>query len=141
MTDIKKTAVNMGLSRNSSGSVILYVKDEHSGELIVNCEMTPKELGLLVTGMHGIKAIADVNMEQVIAERRVTESVTCKRVDSLDREAQRQEVINHFQSNFDTSVWTIQSDGTSTQQHGREHRYVIKSYEPVEDPTYAVRYY
>lgn len=132
------TVVSMGLSRCSSGKVVLQVEDAHSGDLMLKVDMTTEELGLLITGLHGVKGSAEVFTDANIARERTIMRVTCPKV---SRNEQLKCVEDDFGSRFAPDGWEIQSDGTSSQQDGVDHGYVIKRYERVQDVSNVDRYY
>ena len=104
--------------------------------------MSPEELGLLVTGLHGIKGEAKV-FDANIAKERQVEIVFCDKVDwEGGKELQKVTVEQHFlESKYSKDGWEIQDHGTSSQQNQEKHKYVIKRYVDVENPLETERYY
>lgn len=137
---MKQTIVSMGMSRCSNGIVELRIEDQHSGDRILNISMSLEELGLLVTGLHGVKGKADVYPANIAMKRKVQE-VYCDRIGSCNKDDQRHEVYNDFSSYYELNGWELHSDGCSTQQRGERHKYIIKRYVSVENPLETERNY
>jgi hypothetical protein len=140
MTKIK-TVVSAGISRSSNGKIYFEISDHHSGDRIINIEFTPEELGLLLTGLHGVKGIADVYTDANIAKKRETLRVTCDKQPSGDKKGQRAIVRDHFENEYLPLGYQLQDDGTNTQQKIQLHQYIVKRYVPVEDVLDVERYY
>lgn len=139
MTKVK-TVISAGVSRTSNGKVNFEISDHHSGDRIINIEFTPEELGLLLTGLHGVKGIADVFTGANIAKERETLRVTCEK-DTTNKSSQEKVVITHFEENYAPLGYLLHDDGTRTQQPTQLHQYSIKRYVPVEDVLDVERYY
>lgn len=137
---MKQTVVNMGMSRSSNGTVELRIEDQHSGDRILNISMSLEELGLLITGLHGVKGEADVYPANIAMKREVRE-VYCNRTDSYDKDDQRIIVQSDFLTNPELDGWQLHNDGCDTQQRGDRHKYTVKRYVPVENPLEVERYY
>lgn len=135
-----KTVVSAGLSRTSSGKINFEVSDHHSGDRVLNIEFTPEELGLLITGLHGVKGIASVYTGANIAKKRETMKVTCDKVPT-NKDTQKAIVRDHFEEEYLPLGYQLHDDGTSTQQPTQLHQYIIKRYVPVEDVLDVERYY
>lgn len=140
MTKVK-TVISAGVSRTSNGKVNFEISDHHSGDRIINIEFTLEELGLLITGLHGVKGIADVHTDANIAKKRETLSVTCDKQPSGDKVGQKAIVRDHFENEYLPLGYLLHSDGTSTQQPTQLHQYSVKRYVPVEDVLDVERYY
>lgn len=124
--------------------VSLTIHDEHSGDQVMEIEFSLKEIGLLITGLHGVKGIATVNTATNIAKKRETERVFCEKVTSYKsnrKDDQRVAVIEDFEEKYEQHGYSLQSDGTTTQQPTDKHEYIIKKYVPVENPLDVERYY
>jgi len=132
------TVVSLGLSRASNDDVHISISDEHSGDRILNISLSVKELGLLVTGLHGVKGVADV-FEANIAKQRITKTVL---VDCTHGEIVEDLVQNDYTKYYERDGWVIHSDGVRTQQPlVGKHNYIIKKYVEVEDVLNVERYY
>ncbi len=144
-----ETTVRMGISRSNQGHMSIEIHDEHSGELIADLQMSAKELGLLVTGLHGVKATGVVESEPVLAKRRVckeefcerVDGEFCERVDGRDKIKQHDVVVADMMAKYPNGDVFLQNDGTTSKQSGDKHRYMVKWYEDVEDPFEVDRYY
>lgn len=146
---MQETVFKLGMSRNSNNQVTISVLDAHSGDLVLKAVMELDQTALFLTGLHGVTAAGQFNEEAVITKKRETKKVTCERVSMMDggKQVQKDKVLSDFNNVwFDPTVpyedaWRIQSDGTSSQQRGDKHEYIIKRYVPVEDPTVCERGY
>lgn len=137
---MKTTIVSMGMSRSSGrDTVLLQVEDEHSGDRIMEVSLSLKELGLLITGLHGVKGTATI-FDANVAKKRETKRVYCNKVESYNKEVQRQAVQEDFLQ-YKEWGWVMQSDGCSSQQNKERHEYVIKRYIDVENPLECERHY
>ncbi|AUR87426.1 hypothetical protein NVP1101O_015 [Vibrio phage 1.101.O._10N.261.45.C6] len=138
---IKKTVVSMGLSRTSRNMIVLEISDEHSGNRIIEVEMSLKEMGLLVTGLHGVKGEAEVHPLANIAQKAVTEPVFCDKVFG-DKDKQCTIVHTDFLQ-YKEFGWELWDDGLRSQQNGERHKYTIRRYEdiPEDEVLKAKRYY
>lgn len=140
-----KTVANLTCSRRSSGTIGFIVEDEHSGDKILELTIFLKDFALLVTGLGGIKSECELNTDANIAKKRIVERAYCKRVylSSGGKQNQKDLVQQHFEENIKPlqEGWEIHSDGTTSQQRGDSHEYVIKKYIPVEDVSDVERFY
>lgn len=138
-----ETIVNMSLSRTSRDSIRFSVEDEHSSDRILEICMTPKEFALLVTGLSGIKGTAEIFPEANIAKKREVKRATCEKTSYTSKQDQKDLVQEHFENNILPlhEGWEIKDDGTTSQQRGKEHEYILKRYVPVEDVYDVERYY
>jgi hypothetical protein len=139
MTPIKSVA-SISLSRCNQGSVRLQIEDQHSGDRILEINMTPEELGLLITGLSGIKGKMDYFPNAMIGKKRKIIHETCDKVVG-DKEGQIQAVQDDFLSKYNIGTHSIQSNGVGTQQPNKQHQYIVKYYEDVEDVLDVKRYY
>ena len=135
-----KTVISAGVSRTSNGKVNFEISDHHSGDRIINIEFTLEELGLLLTGLHGVKGIADVYTDANIAKKREAMRVTCDKI-SDHKSPQRAMVQRHFEEEYAPLGYLLHDDGTRSQQPTQLHQYIIKRYVPVEDVLDVERYY
>lgn len=133
------TVVSMGMSRTSKDKVSLEISDEHSGDRILDIEFTLEELGLMITGLHGVKGIAEVFTDANIAKKRETLRVTCDKMPN--KITQRVFVREHFEENYAALGYQLHDDGTTSQQQTQLHQYIIKRYVPVENVLDVERYY
>lgn len=138
MTKVK-TVISAGVSRTSNGKVNFEISDHHSGDRIINIEFTAEELGLLLTGLHGVKGVADVHTGANIAKKRETMKVTCDKVSN--KITQKAVVRDHFEEEYAPLGYLLHDDGAGTQQPTQLHQYIIKRYVPVEDVLDVERYY
>ncbi len=131
---MKKTVVSMGLSRASNKMVRLEIEDELSRQGIVSVEFSLEELGLLVTGLYGVKGVAKVGESGNIGKRAVTKTVTCEKSKELSKEHQLKLVLEDFKQ-YEQLGWVLKDDGLRSQQNVGKHTYIIRSYEDVGDIT------
>ena len=132
---MKDTVVTLGVSRTNNNVVNLQISDAHSGDRLTEVKISLENYALLLTGLHGVQAIASVNEGCNIAKKRTTERVLMPKVNSYDKDVIKEAVHKHFEENYKDSGWVLQNDGTSSQQPLLEsHQYVIKCYENVENP-------
>lgn len=138
-----ETVVNMSLSRTNKGVVLLSIEDEHSGDRILDIDMSLEELSLLITGFGGVKGAAKFFSGSNIAKKREVKSVTCDKTPSFSKQDQKELVQEHFENNIVplNEGWVIHDDGTRSQQNSKDHRYILKRYVPVEDVYDVERYY
>lgn len=138
-----ETVVNMSLSRTSKDDIRFSVEDEHSGDRILEISMSPQEFALLVTGLAGIKGKAEIFPEANIAKKREVKRATCEKASYTSKQEQKDLVQEHFENNILPlhEGWEIKDDGTTSQQRGKEHEYILKRYVPVEDVYDVERYY
>tara|TARA_R110000782_G_scaffold270483_1_gene371806 strand:- start:19805 stop:20233 length:429 start_codon:yes stop_codon:yes gene_type:complete len=142
MINLKETSVSMGLSRSSDGMVRLSISDAHSGDLMVETSITTSELGLLLTGMHGVKGDARVNLDCNVAKERTVESVNFEFTGNRSDSSMIDQVIYDFSMKYKDKGYSIQSDGTGSQQKiNGVHTYSIKKYSEVENPFDVERHY
>lgn len=139
MTKVK-TVISAGVSRTSNGKVNFEISDQHSGDRIINIEFTLEELGLLLTGLHGVLGVADVHTGANIAKKREIMKVTCDK-DTTNKSSQGKMVRTHFEEEYAPLGYLLDDDGTGTQQPTQLHQYIIKRYIPVEDVLDVERYY
>lgn len=138
MTKIK-TVVSAGISRTSNGKINFEISDHHSGDRVTNIEFTAEELGLLLTGLHGVKGVAEVHTGANIAKKRETMRVTC---DKLSNKITQQAIVrDQIEVDYAKLGYLLHDDGTGTQQPTQLHQYIIKRYVPVEDVLDVQRYY
>lgn len=138
-----KTVANLTCSRRNSGTINLTIEDEHSGDNILELTIPLKDFALLVTGLGGIKSECEINPDANIAKKRIVERVYCEKSVHYNKRDQKDLVQQHFEEHILPlqEGWEIHSDGTTSQQHGKEHQYVIKKYTPVENVLDVERYY
>ena len=136
-----KTVVSMGLHKSNNGVMQLSVEDEHSGDHIMEVSFTLEELALLVTGLHGVKGEATIYTKANIAKERETRRVFCDKVSSYNKEEQRKRVLQDIAEHHAQDGWLLHSDGTTSQQRGSEHEYIIKRYVDVKDTMKVERHY
>ncbi|APC44485.1 hypothetical protein [Pseudoalteromonas phage PH357] len=135
-----ETVVNMSLSRTSRGNIRFSVEDEHSSDFILEVNMSTEDFALLVTGLGGIKSKAEVYPEANIAKKREIKSVTCEK--TWEKDVQREIVQKDFEDKgYSEEGWEIHDNGLRSQQYGKEHKYSLKRYVPVEDVYDIERYY
>lgn len=135
-----KSVASISLSRCNQGSVRLQIEDQHSGDRILEISMTPAELGLLITGLSGIKGEMDYFPNAMIAKKRKIIPETCDKVVG-DKGGQIQVVQEDFLSKYNIGTHSIQNNGVGTQQPNKKHQYTVKYYEDVEDVLDVKRYY
>ena len=139
---MKDTVVTLGVSRTNNNVVNLQINDAHSGDRLTEVKISLENYALLLTGLHGVQAVALVNENCNIAKKRTTECVLMSKVDSYDKEVVKEAVHEHFEENYKDSGWILQDDGTRSQQPLLEsHQYSIKRYEDVENPLECERGY
>ncbi len=138
-----KTVANLTCSRRNSGTIGFTVEDEHSGDKILELTIPLKEFALLVTGLGGIKSECEINPNANIVKKRVIEKVSCDRSIHYSKQDQKDLVQQHFEDYIAplNEGWEIHTDGTTSQQNGKKHQYVIKRYTPVENVLDVERYY
>lgn len=132
-----KTVANLTCSRGSSDNIGFIIKDEHSRDKILELTIPLKEFALLVTGLGGVKTKCELDTDANIAKKRIIERVHCEKVylSSGGKQGQKDLVQQHFEEHIRPlqEGWEIHSDGTTSQQRGDKHEYVIKKYVPVEN--------
>lgn len=132
---------SLGLSRTNTNQVVLRIEDNHSSDQVATITMTLEELGLLITGLHGVKGVAEVHTGAHIAQKREVQTLLCDKILG-NREAQAEEVLRHFEeSGLKDSGWVMSGNGMDSQQNGSNHKYMVKRYVPVENPLEVERYY
>ena len=138
-----KTVARLACSRRNSDTIGFIIEDEHSGDKILELTIPLKEFALLVTGLGGIKSECELNTDANIAKKRVVERVSCEKSIYYNKRDQKDLVQQHFEESIKPlqEGWEIHSDGTTSQQRGDKHEYVIKKYIPVEDVLDVERFY
>lgn len=121
-------------SRHGAGRecILLAVTDGSSGLRIVEVEMDLSDFAACVTGLAASPACLKFSPSQYGAERfgkkKVVERVTCERAIPGEKDVQRQAVSTHFAANYLPTGWELWDDGTTSQQRGDHHAYVICKY-------------
>lgn len=139
----QQTVVGMSMSRDSNNRIRFSVDDSHSGDTIIKVDMSLEEFGLMVTGLHGVKGIAEFYPDCNIAKKRETKTVTID-IDkfSTSKEDELDLVRRDFTEKYESDGWELHSDGTRSQQNvSGKHCYTIKRYEPIENPLEVERFY
>lgn len=130
MSEIK-SKFSVGISRNNRDKVNLQIRDEYSGDRVLEVSMTLEQYALVVTGLHGVSVEGVFYDDAHIAQERESQTVTCEKCGSFDKDIQSALVLEHFKQNYEPYGWILQSDGTGSQQHGDLHKYNIKRYVTV----------
>lgn len=130
MSEIK-SKFSLGISRNNRDGVTLQVRDEHSGDRVLEINMSLEQYALVVTGLHGVEVEGVFYSDAHIAQERETQTVTCVKVNSYDKTVKRASVLEHFKQNYEPLGWLLQNDGVNSQQYGDLHKYTIKRYVDV----------
>lgn len=139
----QQTVVGMSMSRDSNNRIRFSVDDSHSGDTIIKVDMSLEEFGLMVTGLHGVKGIAEFYPDCNVAKKRETKTVMID-VDKFNtpKETIVGMVHKDFAEKYEPDGWELHSNGTRSQQNvSGKHCYVIKRYEPVENPLEVERFY
>lgn len=131
---MQKTKVRLGISRSSNDVVSIEISDSYSSNLIVRAELSLADYARVITGLHGVKALATVNPDCKPARKRVVERVSMLTDGVFQKETLAAMVQQHFAKYYDSNVFELVSDGTGTQQstHG-VHFYTVARYGPVID--------
>jgi len=138
-----KSVASISLSRSSQGKIRLEVKDHHSSDRVLEINMSPKELGLLITGLSEVKGEMEYYQHAEIGKARNIIRETCDKVlipNELNH-TQEQLVKEDFESKYDAEIYKIQSNGIGTQQPSDKHQYTVKYYTDVENVFDVKRYY
>ncbi len=140
---MKKTVVSVGISRDNRNVVTLQIEDAHSGDNIIKVDFSLEEIGLLLTGLHGVKGVATYNELAHIAMNREVKKVSCDKVPyALSRKEDQINIVNKdFITTWEPLGWSLQNDGCSSQQNDNLHNYTIKRYVPVDDVLNVERFY
>lgn len=139
---MKKTMASLGFGRRSDDEYYIEIEDAHSSCRIAEIKMTGKEVALLLTGLHGIKAEMKIYEDAHIAMKKEVETVSINLDFRIDKKETKNSVDDDFEKRYKKDGWQIWSYGTSTQQNvAGKHQYVICRYHPVEDPLNVERYY
>lgn len=109
----------------------LRVEDAHSGDTILNIEMSLEDLGKLVTGKN-ITIKGDMYQQANIAKKRVVHKVNVEKV--FDKDEQKSIVVQDFEERFKGEGWELFDTGITTQQPNKHHTYTIVKYEVVDNP-------
>lgn len=137
-----KTVVSVTLTRSSDNLCNLILEDSHSGDKIIQAEFSLEELALLITGLSGVKGVAEFNQDCNIACKRETKTVSIEVDSYLDKRILESMIENDFHSKYAKEGYVLQGNGLNSQQNTRGvHRYVIKKYVPVENPLEVERFY
>jgi hypothetical protein len=98
---------------------LLELSDTHSGDTIMKVEFTLEELSLLITGLYGVKGVAEVFPSANLAKKRETTYVSCEKVSSLsDKGTQELFVKDAFEEKYAHLGYELQSTGVTSQQRG-----------------------
>lgn len=130
----KKSVANVSLSRTNDDTIELTIKDEHSHDNVMKLSFTTHELGLLITGLCGVKPMMEFNEKAQIAKVREIQTVTVEDGGGHSREQLKFIVNNDFTVYHNHSGWELHDDGTTRQQPNfGSHNYVIKRYNDVDE--------
>jgi hypothetical protein len=133
-----KTIGSISISRSSRDLVHIRIEDEHSGDKILELDLTLSAYGLLCTGLSGVKGVMEVNTDAKIAMDRLTKTVVTPDIKKYQDKALTSSLVEaHFkESNLADDGWILFDDGTRSQQNYKQgYSYTLKRYVPVENPT------
>jgi len=137
-----KTVANMSLSRDNNQNIRLEIKDDHSGDKIISINMNTHDLAMLITGLSGIKGIAEYNENANIAKKREVKTVSIDVDNWLSTDQKADLVDKDYFDNYALDDWELHDNGTRSQQSTpNKHNYNIKRYLDVENPLELEKYY
>ena len=130
----KVTISRAGMSSDpEKNDFYIEIEDSLSGNAIVRVKMTAQGFAMAVTGLGNTSARYDYVVDEMAAsdlrKMRVVKSVCCEKT-GYNKDEQKAEVLRHFNENY-INEWRLKSYGTTTQQHGKKHNYVIVKYVEV----------
>lgn len=131
---MKNTVFKLGMSRSNQNKVVITINDAHSGDFILDAKMSLEDAAKFLTGTHGVSADGRFNDKGNIAKEREVKTVSCARIDGYNKDLQRDLVEKDFNTYWREEGWLLHNDGTSSQQRGDKHNYVIKKYTTVQNP-------
>lgn len=138
-----KTIGSISISRSSNKLIYITVEDDHSGDTILELELSLEEFGGLVTGMGGTTGLMSVYTDANVAKKRLTKRVVTDSIPKVthDKNNARKLVEQHFLTTpFTEDGWEILNDGTRSRQDNKNgYEYTIVKYVTVEDPTKSTR--
>lgn len=123
--------INRVTNRNDEDIIRLKLKDRMNYNLIIEVEIDLATFTKILTNQGGLSGKLKYFMDQetfdhIYHDRKIKDEY-CDKV-GYNKEEQRQEVLKDFHSKYLTPEWQIKDDGTSSQQHGKKHRYTIFRY-------------
>lgn len=131
-----KVSISRRSSMKGSGSIHIQLEDDSSGVTIAEFEMTYADFAECVTGMSASNAMIHFLPTHTSIDRygkkRITKTVFCDKVKTTYgkyKEAQRKAVMDHFEANYADDGWNLFGDGTTSQQHDKQHHYTINRFE------------
>lgn len=134
-----KTIGSISISRSSNKLIYITIEDDHSGDTILELELSLEEFGGLITGMGGTKGLMSVYTDANIAKQRLVKKVIAESIPRYQhiKEDVSEQVKQHFLSTpFAKDGWEVLNDGTRSRQDNKHgYEYSIVKYIPVEDPT------
>jgi len=137
-----KTVANMSLSRDNKNNILLTIEDGHSGDRVIRINMDTHDFAMLVTGMSGIKGVAEYNEKANIAKKREVKKVSIDIDGRLSKDQMSDLVDKDYIENYALDGWVLHNNGATSQQNTQnKHNYTIKRYVDVENPLEIEKYY
>lgn len=130
-----KTIGSISIRRSSEDAVYIRIEDDHSGDRILEMELTLENYGLLLTGLGGIKGEMVVNKDAHVAMEREGKRVVVPEIKKYqDKELTAKLVTEHFMNTeLPAEGWILSDNGTRSQQNNpKGYEYIVKRYVPVQ---------
>lgn len=129
------------ISRPSFGDgsevICIRITDKASGVLISETTIGYSEFTEALTGVSrtacNTKVLSASDLQKV-GKKKITKQMFCdKDFKGWGKEGQKIIVEKHFQENCADDGWQMFSDGTSTQQNGELHKYLVVKWENTDE--------
>jgi len=120
---------NITISKRTSniqGSYMaITISDRLSGDRIIGCELSLTDFAEVLTGLAFVECGFKLHDVKNVGNKRMIKSACCERV--LNKERQK-ELVAYDAKEYLSEGWSVHSDGTTTQQNGKLHRYTLIKY-------------
>ena len=123
----------VSISRNNHNMVTIRIEDEDSRNQVVAVEMDLESYGKLLTGLAHVPAQVTHSIHPddawKLGKKKITERVEVD-TNGVYRKDEIKEMVrqDHALRGLYEDDWFIYSDGTTTQQRGNLHQYIIAKY-------------
>lgn len=128
-----RVAISRRSTNQGDGSIGIAITDDASGILVCDVEMSLSDFAECVTGLAGSQAefrsIANRYAADRFGKKKIVERVYCDKASGKKEMADQ--VMSDFSKNY-SEEWELWSDGTSSQQNGKQHQYIICKYVETE---------
>lgn len=123
-----KITISRLTSNVEPDTIEIRIKDGNSAKIICEVSMDLESFAYALTGLGHIPCSINLfNSYEKAGKKLITKTVSCFKVNTYNKEDRRKAVVEDFNVNY-KDEWELQDDGTTSQQNGSTHFYVIRKY-------------